>query len=146
MQTRDRKKLLERHNYKLLVYLCCPPTSFFLARGWIRRSAPLLEEAVEDMEEGEGNAEAEEVIKEIEEAEEVIDDPFVPPLPTAPAALLVSRAGRKRALTMKALEAEKAPKQGTEPGKASGVVEAGGQRDRADVQYQVSCIYFLIKR
>jgi hypothetical protein len=43
-----------------------------------------------------------------EEEEQEIDEAFILPPSTAPAALL--RAGRKRAPTMKALEAEKAPK------------------------------------
>jgi hypothetical protein len=37
-----------------------------------------------------------------------------------PAALQVSRAGRKRAPTVKALEAEKVPKRGTEQGRGRG--------------------------
>jgi hypothetical protein len=51
------------------------------------------------------------------EAEVTIDDPFLPPPSTAPASLPVSRAGRKRAPTMKALEAERAPKRGIDGGK-----------------------------
>jgi hypothetical protein len=42
--------------------------------------------------------------------EEAVEDPFLPPPSTAPAAIQTSRAGRKRAPTIKALEAEKAPK------------------------------------
>ena len=52
----------------------------------------------------------------MEEAEEAVDDPFMPPPLTAPAAIQVSRAGRKRAPLIKALEAEKAPKRGTKQG------------------------------
>jgi hypothetical protein len=80
-----------------------PPTSS-LAQGWIRSPAPPLE-ALEEAPETEA------------EAEEAIDDPFRPPPSTAPAALPASRAGCKRAPTMKALEAEKAPKRGVDGGK-----------------------------
>jgi hypothetical protein len=66
----------------------------------------------------------------MEEAEEVINDPFLPPPSTAPAALPVSRAGRKRAPTMKALEAEKVPKRGTEPGKGTGRGRGGRRATR----------------
>jgi hypothetical protein len=51
------------------------------------------------------------------ETKKAINNPFRPSLSTAPAALPVSRAGRKRAPTIKALEAEKAPKQGIDRGK-----------------------------
>jgi hypothetical protein len=63
----------------------------------------------------------------MEESEEIIDDPFLPPPSTAPGALLVSRADCKRASTMKALEAEKVPKRATGPGKAS-YRDRGGRR------------------
>jgi hypothetical protein len=56
----------------------------------------------------------EEEEEEEEEEEQEIDEAFIPPS-TAPAAL--SRAGRKRAPTVKALKAEKAPKRGTEQGR-----------------------------
>ena len=48
--------------------------------------------------------------------EEEKEEALIPPLSTAPAALTVSRAGCKRAPTMKALEAETAPKQVTGQG------------------------------
>ncbi|ERF75457.1 hypothetical protein EPUS_06989 [Endocarpon pusillum Z07020] len=70
-----------------------------------------------------GNEEEEE--KE-EEEEEAIDEAFIPPPSTAPAAMTQSRAGRKRAPTMKALEAEKAPKRGTGQGKARGKARGRG--------------------
>jgi hypothetical protein len=63
----------------------------------------------------------------MEEAEEIIDDPFLPPPSTAPGALPVSRADRKRTSIMKALEAEKVPKRATGPGKAS-CRDKGGRR------------------
>ena len=52
--------------------------------------------------------------------EEAIEDPFLPSPSTAPAAIQTSRAGRKRAPTMKALEAEKTPKRGTGQGRGRG--------------------------
>ena len=55
--------------------------------------------------------------KEEEEEEEAIDRAFIPPPSTAPAAMTQSRAGRKRAPTMKALEAEQASKRGTGQGR-----------------------------
>ena len=55
-----------------------------------------------------------------EEEEEEEEDPLIPPPSTAPPALTVSRAGRKRAPTMKALEAEKAPKRGDRRGRGRG--------------------------
>ncbi|KAF7502108.1 hypothetical protein GJ744_007206 [Endocarpon pusillum] len=54
------------------------------------------------------------------EEEEAAEDPFLCPPSTAPAAIQTSRAGRKRAPTMKALEAEKAPKRGTGRGRGRG--------------------------
>jgi hypothetical protein len=48
--------------------------------------------------------------EEEEEEEEAVDEAFMPPPSTVPAATTQSRAGRKRAPTMKALEAEIAPK------------------------------------
>ncbi|ERF73029.1 hypothetical protein EPUS_07123 [Endocarpon pusillum Z07020] len=63
-----------------------------------------------------GNEEEEEE----EEEEEAIDEAFIPPPSTAPAAMTQSRAGRKRAPTMKALEAEMAPKRGTGQGRGRG--------------------------
>jgi hypothetical protein len=62
--------------------------------------------------------------------EEAVEDPFLPPPSTAPAAIQTSRAGRKRAPTMKALEAEKAPKQGTGQGRGRGRGR-GGRGDKA---------------
>jgi hypothetical protein len=41
-----------------------------------------------------------------------VEEALIPPPSTAPAILQVSRAGRRRAPTMKALEAEQAPKRG----------------------------------
>jgi hypothetical protein len=60
--------------------------------------------------------------REEEESEQAVDDAFMPPSSTAPAILQPSRAGRKRAPTMKALEAELASKRGTGQGagKAAG--------------------------
>ncbi|ERF76966.1 hypothetical protein EPUS_02678 [Endocarpon pusillum Z07020] len=55
--------------------------------------------------------------EEEEEEEEEKEEGFIPPPSTAPAAMTQSRAGRKRAPTMKALEAEKAPKRGTRQGR-----------------------------
>ena len=55
--------------------------------------------------------------EEEEEEKEAVEEP---PPSTAPAMMQVSRAGRKRAPTMKALEAEKAPKWGIGKGKARG--------------------------
>ena len=69
---------------------------------------PQLSVSSDDKEEEEDKDEEED--KEEEEEEE---EALMPPPSTAPAALQVSRAGRKRAPTMKALEAEKAPKRGT---------------------------------
>ena len=48
------------------------------------------------------------------EEEAAVDEALMPPPSTAPARLQVSRAGRKRAPTMKALEAETASKRGKE--------------------------------
>jgi hypothetical protein len=78
-----------------------------------------LKEAPETETEAEEAPEAEAEAEEAPEAEteEAINDSFRPPPSTAPAALPVSRAGRKRALTMNALEAEKAPKRGMDGGK-----------------------------
>jgi hypothetical protein len=99
-----------------------------LAQGWIRspasplealKEAPEAETEAEEAPEAEAEAEAEEAPE--VETEEAINDPFRPPPSAAPAALPVSRAGRKRAPTMKALEAEKAPKR----------VMDGGKRRRA---------------
>jgi hypothetical protein len=72
----------------------------------------------------------EEAVEEVEEAEEAIIDPFLPPQSTAPAAIYVSRAGRKRAPTMKALEAEKPPNRGIEQvrGKARGREGRGARK------------------
>jgi hypothetical protein len=48
---------------------------------------------------------------------------------------------------MKALEAEQAPKRVQSRTRLVAVVEeAGGQRDRANLQHQVSFIHFLIKK
>ncbi len=62
-----------------------------------------------------------------EEEEEAIEEAFITPPSTAPAAITQSRAvmaqsraGRKRAPTMKTLEAEMAPKPGTGQGKGRG--------------------------
>ncbi|ERF72363.1 hypothetical protein EPUS_06119 [Endocarpon pusillum Z07020] len=65
-----------------------------------------------------------------EEEEEALDEAFIPPLSTAPAVMTQSRAGRKRAPTMKALEAEKAPKRGTGQGKGRGRGRAGREAER----------------
>jgi hypothetical protein len=111
----------QRTQLQALEVSLIPPTSSFLAQGWIRRPAPPLEvpEEVPDAErEAEEAPEAE--VEAEAEAGEAIDDPFRPPPSTAPAALPTSRAGRKRASTMKALEAEKAPKRGMNRGKGRG--------------------------
>ena len=55
-----------------------------------------------------------------EEEEEEEDEAFIPPPSTAPAAMTQLRAGRKRALTMKALKAEKASKRGAGQGRGRG--------------------------
>ncbi|KAF7502290.1 hypothetical protein GJ744_006169 [Endocarpon pusillum] len=62
-----------------------------------------------------------------EEDEEEEEDPFILPPSTAPAIIQVSRAGRKRALTMKALEAEKAPKRGRGRGSDRGSNRGSGK-------------------
>jgi hypothetical protein len=81
-----------------------PPT-FSLVQRWIR-SLVLSLEALKEASKTEA------------EAEKAINNPFRPLLSTAPAALLVLRAGPKRAPIMKALEAEKAPKRGVNGGKS----------------------------
>jgi len=68
----------------------------------------------------EEDEEEEEEEEEEKEKQEPIDDPFVPPPSTAPATMQMSRAGRKRAPTMKALEAERAPKRVTGQGRGRG--------------------------
>lgn len=68
----------------------------------------------------ENEAEEAEEVKGVKRVEEAAEDPFLPPPLTATAALQVSRACRKRAPTMKALEAEKGPKRGTGQGKGAG--------------------------
>jgi hypothetical protein len=52
----------------------------------------------------------------IQAAEEAEEEASIPPPSTAPAALTQSRAGRKRAPTMKALEAEMVSKRGRTQG------------------------------
>ena len=86
-------------------------------------SASSEDEEEEDKEEEEEDKEEEEEEKEEEEA---VDEALMPPPSTAPAALQVSRAGRKRAPTMKALEAEAAPKRGNRQGRGRG--GGGGNR------------------
>ena len=54
------------------------------------------------------------------EAKKEEEDLFVSPPSTAPPALTISRAERKRAPTMKALEAEAAPKRGNRQGRGRG--------------------------
>jgi hypothetical protein len=71
--------------------------------------------------------EAVEKVENAEEAEEAIVNLPLPPQSAAPAAIQVSRAGRKRAPTMKALEAEKLPKRDTEQVRSRG----RGRRGRA---------------
>ena len=72
--------------------------------------------------------------EEEEEEEEVEEEEaFILPPSTAPA--ILSRAGRKRAPTMKALEAEKASKRGTGQGRQAGVgadTGEGGARGRGN--------------
>ena len=93
-------------------------------------SASSEDEEEEDKEEEEEDKEEEEEEKEEEEEEkeeeEAVDEALMPPPSTAPAALQVSRAGRKRAPTMKALEAEAAPKRGNRQGRGRG--GGGGNR------------------
>jgi hypothetical protein len=77
----------------------------------------------------EAEATAEEATETAEEEdieEEAIKDLFLPPPLTAPAAIQTSRADRKRAPTMKASEAEKAPKRGIGQGRGRG----RGREDR----------------
>ena len=62
----------------------------------------------------------EEEKEEEEEEEQEVDEALILPPSTAPVALQVSRAGRKRAPTMKALEAETAPKRRTGQGTGRG--------------------------
>ena len=68
--------------------------------------------------------------EEAEEDEQAVEDAFLPPPSTAPAKMQVSRAGRKRALTTKALEAEQAPKRGTGQGKGRGGGRGRGRGSR----------------
>ena len=70
--------------------------------------------------------EEEEEEEEEEKEEQAVDEALIPPPSTAPAALSISRAGRKRAPTMKALEAETAPKRGT--GQVKGTDKGRGAR------------------
>ncbi|KAF7511282.1 hypothetical protein GJ744_004847 [Endocarpon pusillum] len=65
--------------------------------------------------------------EEEEEEDEEEEDPFILPPSTAPAMIQVSRAGRKRAPTMKALEAEKAPKRGRGRGSGRGSDRGSGR-------------------
>ncbi|KAF7502878.1 hypothetical protein GJ744_004947 [Endocarpon pusillum] len=74
-----------------------------------------------------------------EEEEEEEGDPFIPPPSTAPAMIQVSRAGRKRAPTIKALEAEKAPKRGRGSGRGSG---KGKNKARAEKLERLRWSYF----
>jgi len=83
------------------------------------------ERAEEERAEEEEEEEEEEKEEEKEEEEEEEEDVFIPPPSTAP--MILSRAGRKRAPTMKALEAEKASKRGTGQGRA-GRGRGGGGR------------------
>jgi hypothetical protein len=106
MRSRETKSF-SQYTFKALGVSLLPPTSSFLAQGWIR-SLTLPLEALEETPEVEAEAEAE---------EEATDHPFRPPPPTTPVVLPVSRAGRRRAPTMKALEAEKVPKRGVDGGK-----------------------------
>jgi hypothetical protein len=55
--------------------------------------------------------------EEDEEKEQAIDEAFILPPSTAPAMMQLSRAGRKRAPTLKTLEAQEAPKQGRSQGR-----------------------------
>jgi hypothetical protein len=76
---------------------------------------PDIEEEEEEKE-AEAAAETKEGCREEEEEEEEEEEAFILPPWTAPA--ILSRAGRKRAPTMKVLEAEKASKRGTGQGRA----------------------------
>jgi hypothetical protein len=71
-----------------------------------------------------GNGEEEE-----EEEEQAIDKAFIHPPSTAPAIMQLSRAGRQRAPTLKALEAEEAPKQSRGQGRGH-MGSRGGRRAR----------------
>jgi hypothetical protein len=71
--------------------------------------------------------EEEEEEEEHKEKEQPAEDAFMPPPSTAPAMLQPSRAGRKRAPTMKALEAEQAPKRGSGRGNWQGKGKAAGK-------------------
>jgi hypothetical protein len=82
------------------------------------------------------NRSSDEEKEEREEEEKVVEVALVPPPSTAPAMLQVSRAGRKRAPTMKALDAEQGPKWGTGGGlgpELRGVGRAEGRRNRAKI-------------
>ena len=58
--------------------------------------------------------------EEEEKEEEEKEEAFIPPPSTTPTAMTQSRTDRKRAPTMKALEAENTPKRGTGQGKGRG--------------------------
>jgi hypothetical protein len=77
---------------------------------------PSCRALLDEEEEGEG------------QEEEIVDDP--PPPSTAPAAMTQSRAGRKRAPTMKALEAEKMPKRDTGQAKGRGRGRGGKRANK----------------
>jgi hypothetical protein len=96
---------------------------FFLVQEWIRSPASPLEalkKASKAETEAKKASKAETEIKKASktEIEKAINSPFQSLLLTAPAALLVLRAGRKRAPIIKALETEKTLKQSIDRGKS----------------------------
>jgi hypothetical protein len=78
--------------------------------------------------------------------EEAVGDPFLPLPSTAPAAIQTSRAGRKRAPTTKALEAEKAPKRGTGQGVRQGPRRQRRQGIGSKLQHHVLYIHLLFRK
>jgi len=77
-----------------------------------------------------GNGQFGEKEADTEEEEEEEEEAFVPPPSTAPAKMQISRAGRKRAPTMKALESEEAPKRGRGSARGARGGRRGGTRGR----------------
>jgi hypothetical protein len=81
---------------------------------------PATKAPTEERTEGSTKERTKGITKEAEEEEQAVENAFLPPPSTAPAKIQVSRAGRKRAPTTKALEAEQAPKRGTGQGRGRG--------------------------
>ena len=100
-----------------------------------------MEEAaqtVEEVEMAEEGVQADEEAGEAEKAKEVIDDLSLPLPSTAPVTMSFSRAGRKRVTIMKVLEAEKAPKRGTELGKNRDCRRDRRASNRANTKFSIS--------